>query len=214
VAEKFVTGDAKGWLNVRYSNDNSTYPPLPQYLRVEYSGTQAGRDSFLIQEGRPAGRHATVKRREDGSSYLADGSPWLPAGTIFFAVKSGALWYGVAGPVNVTTDPGNPQPYGTFDLEIPDEVHPLGEAYESQSIYSKSWFRVGHSGDRYLHTGSISAGCTTCTDIGSWTDIYNYLIRRRKGDGRSVGSMKVIRYSWERFVPEIVSRAISLVFRP
>ena len=208
-----MTGDSKGWLNVRYSDDNTTYPPLPNYLRVEYHGTHDGRDSLTVLEGKPAGRSATVRHRDDGSSYLEDGAPWLPPGEVVYARKSGMLWYGIDGPIAVTTDNSNPQPYGRFDLEIPDEVHPGAAAYEAQSIYAKTWFRVGHSGDRYLHTGSLSAGCTTVTDVGSWTGIYQYLIRRRKGDKKSVGSITVVRYSWERWIPQAISDAVGQLLK-
>jgi hypothetical protein len=111
--------------------------------------------------------------------------------------------------VSVITDENNPQPYGVYDLEIPDEVHALGGAYESISPFAKTWFRVGHSGDRYLHTGSISAGCTTVTEVTAWTAIYNYLIARRKGDGRSVAVMRVVRRSWERHVPQAISDIVN-----
>jgi hypothetical protein len=77
-------------------------------------------------------------------------------------------------------------------LEIPDEVHNLGNAYISQSRVATTWFRVGHSGDRFLHTGHVSLGCTTVTDVPKWTEIYNYLIRRRKGDLKSVGTIQVV----------------------
>jgi hypothetical protein len=46
-----------------------------------------------------------------------------------------------------------------------------------------TWFRIGHSGDRFLHPCRVSAGCVTVKDIGEWTKIYNYLINSRKGHG-------------------------------
>ncbi len=216
MAVKFVTdADGKGWLIVRYSSDGSTYPPLPQFLRVTPFSTHGGRDYFHPLEGRAALRMASVRRRDDGGSYLADGDPALPAGTITYVVRSGKLWYGGRGPVSVTTYPTNPVPFGEFDLEIPDEVHRGGDGYLSQSIYAGTWFRIGHSGDRYLHAGTISAGCATVTDVPQWTDIYNYLIRRRKGDGKSVGTIKVVQYSWEAITfpgRELIRRIGSLWF--
>lgn len=191
---KFVTNaDGKGWLTVRYSDDNSTYPPLPQFLRVNYIKTEGGRDYFQVTEGKAAGRFASVRLRNDGGSYLTDGDPTLPAGSAMYVKSSGRFRYALSlvPGVTITTDPGNPVPAGVHDLEIPDEVHPGGDAYEPISTYAKSWFRIGHSGDRYLHTGSRSAGCATVTDVARWTEIYLYLIRRRKGDGRSVGTLEV-----------------------
>ncbi|MFE6838581.1 hypothetical protein ACFVFI_27545 [Streptomyces sp. NPDC057705] len=154
-----------------------------------------------MTEGKAAGRTASVRLREDGSSFLGDGDPTLPAGEITYVKSSGKLWYGFTTflGIAVAADPSNPIPRGKYDLEIPDEVHPLGGPYESISVYAKSWFRIGHSGDRYLHTGTHSAGCATVMDVAKWTDIYLYLIRRRKGDGMSVGTLNVFDNEVQRF---------------
>ena len=100
-------------------------------------------------------------------------------------VKRANYEYGNAGPIATKTDPGNPVPTGTYDLEIPDEVHNLGTTYQGDSPFATTWFRVGHSGDRYLHPGRISAGCVTVTDTKKWTDVYNYLIKRRAALARA-----------------------------
>lgn len=179
--------DGKGWLIVKYSSNGSIYPPLPQFLRVDYLKQEGGRDYFNVLEGRSKGREASVVV----GGYLLDGDPKEPAGKIKFDRKAEKLWYGGQGPVKAITQPNNPVPLGTFDLEIPDEPHILGEPYESQTIYAKTWFRIGNSGDRYLHPGRVSAGCITIVDIPKWTDIYNYLIKRRKGD-QSVATVEVV----------------------
>lgn len=93
--------------------------------------------------------------------------------------------------VAVVLDSSNPIPAGTWDIEIPDEFHDLGLGYSSASRFATTWFRIGHSGDRFLHPGSVTLGCATVTDVSAWTDIYNYLIFARKGDFRSVGQMEV-----------------------
>jgi hypothetical protein len=57
-------------------------------------------------------------------------------------------------------------------------------------------FYLGKDGtsknDRYLHTGSVSFGCIT-VDPDEWTALYKYLILSRKGDGKNVGTIKVIK---------------------
>lgn len=202
MATKFVTNaDGKGWLIVRYSNDNSTWPPLPQFMRVDYQSTQNGRDYFTLKEGQFAGRQASVRLKDSGGSYLADGDPALPPAKVIIALDTCRLWYGGKGPLSIVPNLSNPCPVGTHDLEIPDEVHPGGAAYLSQSPFAETWFRIGHSGDRYLHAGSFTAGCVTVNQIIVWTDIYSYLIQRRKGDGRSVGTIRV--YATEASMPKL-----------
>ena len=54
------------------------------------------------------------------------------------------------------------------------------------------WFRIGHSGDRYLHPGRVSAGCISITETARWMEIYDVLIKARKGDLMSVGILEVV----------------------
>ena len=54
------------------------------------------------------------------------------------------------------------------------------------------WFRISHSGERYLHPGMVSAGCISVTETKRWMEIYNTLIKARKGDFMSVGTFEVI----------------------
>lgn len=69
-----------------------------------------------------------------------------------------------------------------YDLEIPDEAKPMDSIYTAYTLYSKTWFHIGHSGDRFLHMGETSAGCITVTEKEKWATIYQYLILRRKDD--------------------------------
>lgn len=194
MAIRYVTNaDGKGWLIVRHAN-KSTYPPLPQYLKVNHQKTELGRDHFVIMEGRNKGKFASVSIKASNDSYLASGaSPHTIAATVKFNITTGKLWYGNLGPINTKTMTGNPVPVGKHNLEIPYEAHSLGTGYQALSKYAKTWFRIGHSGDRFLHPGRISAGCVTVTDIAAWTRIYEYLIKSRKGDGKSVGTIEVIK---------------------
>lgn len=79
-----------------------------------------------------------------------------------------------------------------YDIEIPDYPHSGGARYEKQAPRAKTWFRIGHNGERYLHTGGYSLGCITITEIIRWVEIYNKLIKARKGDSISVGILEVI----------------------
>jgi hypothetical protein len=191
---RYVTNaDNKGWLKVRYTN-NSTYPPLPQHLKVNHQKTENGRDYFVIMAGRNKGKSASVKLKGTNVSYLTTTPPpHTGSAVVKFNITSGKLWYGSHGPVSAKTMPGNPVPVGKHDLEIPYEVHSLASSYLGQSKYATTWFRVGHGGDRFLHPGRISAGCVTVTNIPEWTKIYEYLIKARKGDDKSVGTIEVVR---------------------
>lgn len=190
---RYVTNaDGRGWLMVRYAND-STYPPLPQYLKVDHQRTVDGRDHFSILEGVNRGKTASVSLKGDFTSYLTTiAPPHTAAATVKFNLRTREMSYGDIGPIAAKTMDTNPVPLGIHDLEIPYEVHSLGTSYLAQSKYATTWFRVGHSGDRFLHPGRISAGCVTVTDIGTWTSIYEYLIKSRKGDGRSIGKIEVV----------------------
>jgi hypothetical protein len=189
---KHVTdADGHGWLIVKWA-EGKTVPAVPQYLRVQPLKTQGGREYFKVLEGLCAGKEAGVKQKAGGGSYLADGDPKEPAARLKFNRKTKQLWYGDSGPIAAMTDPANKVPLGTHDLEIPDEVHRLGEPYLKDSRYATTWFRVGHSGDRFLHPGHVSAGCVTVTDTKKWTDVYDYLIKRRLGDDKSVGRIEVV----------------------
>lgn len=196
MATKYVRdADGHGWLMVRYE-DGSTYPPLPMYTKVEVFKVEDGREHFRILEGRSRGKVASVRVPGSGGSYLADArGPHGGAGSLHYDRTIGALWYGSMD----RTQPGiackiypeNPPPLGTHALEIPDEVHDIGSSYLSRSRYATTWFRIGHSGDRYLHPGTVSLGCVTVEEVEKWTNIYNYLIGRRLGDGKSVGRIRV-----------------------
>jgi len=192
MVERYLAGDGKGWVKVRYLDCEGDYQSLPQYLRVGYHGTADGADVITVLEGKSMGRIALVPRRRDGSSYVREGDPWLGGAEILYVRRSRTLWFGFHGYVRAITHVDNPQMYGTFDLEIPDTFHSGGLPYESMSIHAGTWFRIGHEGDRYLHAGYSSGGCVTVTDVAAWTSLYSYLIRRRIGDGIGVGVIRVI----------------------
>ena len=92
-----------------------------------------------------------------------------------------------------TTDyPETPWEKGLYDIEIPDAPHKGGGNYLNQSKRARTWFRIGHNGERYLHAGGFSLGCITVIEANRWTEIYDNLIKARKGDFMSVGILEVI----------------------
>ena len=86
--------------------------------------------------------------------------------------------------------PLKPWALGTNDIEIPDAPHKGGLRYPESSRF-RTWFRVGHSGDRFIHTKAASAGCITVVDRAKWDQVCSILVSGREGDRISVGTIEV-----------------------
>jgi len=142
-----------------------------------------------VAEGPYQGQTGSVRAKSSTESYLGPMTHSGAASVIFEKGKQ-KLQYGTKTGVSAFTDPSNPVPTGTYDLQIPDAPHSGGAHYLSSSSYAKTWFRVGTSGDRYLHPGRVSAGCITVNALSEWTSIYNYLIKSRKSN-TAVGRVEV-----------------------
>lgn len=189
---------ADGWLRIKLTN--GLIHPMPEYLRVNVINS-ANREEFEILEGRWKGKKASVKKKGfsigdwDGSYFeeavhTGKGCPHRNSVDMIFHRKSEQLDIPGIGKIKAITDTSNPVPLGTFDIEIPYEPHGLGISYISDAKYAKTWFRIGHSGDRFLHPGRVSAGCITVTETKKWDSIYKKLIVARK-DLKSIGTVKV-----------------------
>lgn len=195
-AVKSVAPTSKGFLEPIHS-DGSKYPPVPDFLRVDHTHTSGNREYFKFIEagrnGKYLGTTASLPKKDDGGSYLLTGVAYGSPGQIKYNKSTNKLRIGGGRgfTVNAITDHENPVPNGNHDLEIPYEVHPKGTPYLGAARYSRTWFRIGHSGDRFLHTGAGTLGCTTVTDTHAWDAIYRYLIKRRLGDNKSVGTLEV-----------------------
>ena len=175
-----------GWVPVRptYWLIKSGEPfEFPHFLKVREESAAGSRTNVTALEGLYTGTDAFINTALLGSS----GTPKAAAKTKFDRSK-GEFWYGGVGPVTSKSDPKNPVPRGKHDLEIPDFHHKLGSGY---GAYGTTWFRIGHSGDRYLHPGQQSLGCSTITDTSEWPKIWKYLITSRK-DSKSVGEHVVV----------------------
>ena len=197
---RYVTNvDGKGWLLVTHDSPSDpaepTFPPLPQGLKVEVSKIENGREYFKILEGRLKGTTASVSQRNKVGSYLSTVNPHTGPATVVFNRTDGKVRF-PGGELTAITDPSNKTPIGSWLLEIPYEVHPGGAFYETDSVFSGTWFRIeseSHDGvaDRFLHPGNITFGCTTVTDRAGWTSLYNYLIFSRANE-KDVGTLQVV----------------------
>jgi hypothetical protein len=179
--------DGSGWLNAKVG---SAVQAVPWHLKVKHTSRSGGRDMFTPIEGPYNGRSASVKEKSTTESYLRSGLSYTGAASVTLKKGERKMKYGSSSWFDAYTDPDNPIPAGTHVIELPDAPHSGGNGYTGQSAFATTWFRVGSSGDRYLHPGRVSAGCATVTDVSQWTNIYNYLIKSRAST-TTVGSLTV-----------------------
>jgi hypothetical protein len=186
-ATRFVQEPDTGWLTVL--DENGKRIALPETLCVELFRVAEGREHFTITEGPHRGKRASVRLNSDGSSVLSENDPRGRPVKAIYSVSRKTLTIGTASYQTVDY-PLKPWALGIYDIEIPDAPHKGGLRYPEASR-SRTWFRVGHSGDRFIHTGAASAGCITVVDRAKWDQICSALIKGRKGDRVSVGTIEV-----------------------
>ncbi|MGK5091667.1 hypothetical protein WDW89_06570, partial [Deltaproteobacteria bacterium TL4] len=188
-ATRYVSETKKGWLRVQMDIDSSI-ESLSENIQVEVYRINQDREYFMILEGPHRGKKASVKLKQDGSSYLSTESPHTGSVHLVYSISGRTL--SLEGKIYLARDyPSTPWKKGLYDVEIPDFPHPGGQNYPDVK-YAITWFRVGHAGDRYIHTGRASLGCITLTERHRWDELYKVLIKARKGDGISIGTLQVV----------------------
>lgn len=180
----------KGWLKVRIE-DSKTIESLPAFLKLKPEYSDGRREYFTPLEGAYHNKLVSAKLQDGGSSNLISGVQHEPMVRASYSISKKT--FTINSKTYATIDYKNtPWKKGLYDIEIPDYPHSLGARYEKEAPRAKTWFRIGHRGDRYLHTGGQSLGCITVIETKRWTEIYNALIKARKGDSMSVGILEVI----------------------
>lgn len=183
--------ESQGFLRVRFEDGNTKEEFLPAYLKVRRENIDAEREYFTILEGPYRGRRVSISFQAVGSSWLLSDVSHEPAAKGKYSISRKTFI--LSGKKYKATDsPSEPWKKGIYDIEIPDYPHRGGHGYLDQTKRALTWFRIGHSGERYLHAGLHSAGCITIIETARWMEIYNVLIKARKGDFLSVGSLEVI----------------------
>lgn len=189
---RHVKGSSDGWLRIKLEPGGNIVT-VPEHLQVRVSGTTAGRDYFTVLEGVHRGRKASVTSGNLTTTRLV-----MPKGArLEFYKFAGVLTCGTAS-FRAITDVDNEIPKGEHPIQIPDFPHTGGQRYLNESRFAKTWFYLGHGTavagnvgrDRYLHTGSRSAGCVT-VHPKDWSALYDLIIRCRSQDGRTVGTISV-----------------------
>lgn len=188
--ETYIPEMSDGWLKVKI-DDIKEDQSLPAFLKVSLTHSDNKRDYFKILEGLHKGRSASVAKKSEHTSYLQFG----------FIERSSNVHgvYSISKKIFTLNDkkyvavdyPAIPWTKVLYDIEIPDTAHEGGIGYP-EAGKAKVWFRIGHDGARYLHAGSRSAGCMTIKETKRWLEIYNILIKARRGDDISVGILTVI----------------------
>ena len=190
LSETYITETDDGWLRVKIDGIKDE-KSLPAFLRVELLRSDSKRDYFKIVEGTYKGKTASVKRKPDKKSYLEAG-PIRRDSSIYATYSISKKIFTLNNKKYAVTDyPEMPWKKGLYNIEIPDAPHPGGRNYP-EAGKGKVWFRIGHSGPRYLHAGTRSLGCMTITETRRWLEIYNTLIKARTDDLVSVAVLEII----------------------
>ncbi len=182
-------GGTDNWLNASPDNSKEIIN-LPLYLKVQLERTENKRQYFKIMEGVLLGVRASVKLDNDGTSYFGNENSHTAPVSITYSISKKTARF--RNKVYKTIDyPDSPWEKGFYDIEIPDHSHEGGHHYPESKL-ATVWFRIGHDGKRYFHPGKYSLGCMTLTEIHRWDELCAILIKARKGDGRSIGTVEVI----------------------
>ncbi len=188
---KYIPDTDNGWFKVKMTSGDITY--LPAFLKVQSEYIEKGREYFTILEGIYRNQKASVSldNINNNSSRLLVDVKHESLIYLQYSISQNKLI--VNSKKYVATDyTETPWDKGWYDIELPDYPHTGGRGYLDGSSRAKTWFRIGHEGDRYLHTGNRSLGCITITEIEKWNEIYNKLIKARKGDFLSIGVLEVV----------------------
>lgn len=187
---RYTPDEGDGWLKAILENTKSIVE-LPAFLQVRIDYADGKREYFTILEGPYRGMRASVKLSDDSSSQFIANIHHESFIQAQYSVSKKLFF--LNGKKYQTTDYQKAKWEKRFyDIEIPDYAHQRGARYMEEAKRAKTWFRIGHSGDKYLHAGGVSLGCITIIERKRWMEIYSTLIKARKGDFTSVGVLEVI----------------------
>ena len=183
--------DGRGWLRIIADWLGGKETQLAYTTKVKLTKIADGREYFVIEDGPFKGKTGSVKLKGGSESYLLADFTYKPAANMLFEKSAKRLTIdGLGSFAAVSLE--DPIPDGIYDIEIPSAPHvESGGPHLKDSIYAQSWFRIGHSGDKFLHCGEHSLGCITVQETKKWTGIYHFLIKCRK-DRVSIGTVKVV----------------------
>ncbi len=186
--ERYTPDTEDGWLVAQIDQDEQV--SLPAYIMVYQKSIKDGREYFIPSEGVNRGKLLSIPLKDGGSSYLISNIKHEPMISAKYSISEKV--FTLNGKKYKATDyPEAPWKKGIYNIGIPDYPHGSNNAY-TEAIRQKVWFPIDFENARYLHVGARSAGCMTIIETTKWMEIYNVLIKARKGDFKNVGILKVI----------------------
>ena len=193
VAYVTYEGGKGGWTLVS-SGEHQDDISLPMYLKVQIEKQNSERHYFKILEGVRHGERASVTTNVGGIPTLQTRSPHKGSVRLTYSISKQRVMF-KSRQYMAAQHPDDPHPWekGLYNVEIPDAPHRFGESYLDRAALAKVWFKVSHpDNDRYLHTGRVSLGRVTLTEIERWDDLCKVLLTARKGDGLNIGRLEVV----------------------
>ena len=186
--ERYTPDTEDGWLVTQTSQGERV--SLPAYITVHPKSIKNGREYFIPSEGTYRGELLSVPLKDDNSSYLISNVKHESMISAKYSISEKV--FTLNGKKYKAIDyPEVPWEKGIYDIGIPDYPHGSNNTY-TEAIRQKVWFPINFENARYLHVGARSAGCMTIIETTRWMEIYNALIKARKGDFKNVGVLKVI----------------------
>ena len=182
-----------GWIQV-VKEDDKTKIDLPAYLKVKLDRQDSKRQYFTIMEGSWRQRKASVKIKENGTSYLESINYQTgPAHLVYSWSRRILKFKNKVYKVRAYENDQQPWRNTLYDIKIPDFYHGKGRPYLDRAKLAPVWFKTTHpSDDRYVHVGVNSLGCITLTEVERWDELCEILMKARRGDGESIGILEVI----------------------
>jgi hypothetical protein len=175
-----------GWLLV-VLEPSKEIVSLPFTLKVQLDYNKDGRDYFTILEGVYKGKRASVAQ-----GYLIKRNPKYKQQIKLIYYRSRGILKIDGRSDEYRAVMNDPLPNGIYVINLPDYPHASGRFYLDKAKRALTWFRIREAGERYLHTGSVSAGCLTVTDVEKWDNLYMEIIWCRKaGDDNAHGILEI-----------------------
>jgi len=186
--ERYTPDTEDGWLVAQ--TGQGEWVSLPAYITVYPKSIKNGREYFIPSEGIHRGELLSAPLKDGNSSYLISdvNHESMVSATYSISEKIFTLNGKKYKAIDYSEAPWKK---GIYDIGIPDYPHGSNNAY-TEAIRQKVWFPINFENARYLHVGARSAGCMTIIETTRWMEIYNVLIKARKGDFKNVGTLKVI----------------------
>lgn len=186
--ERYTPETEDGWLVTLDKKWREV--PLPEYIKVYPKYIKDRREYFVPSEGAHRDELLSVILKSDESSRLISNVQHVSAISATYSISK-KIFILNGKKYRATDYPEAPWKKGIYNIGIPDYPHGSNDTY-TEAIRQKVWFPINFESARYLHVGARSAGCMTMIETARWMEIYDALIKARKGDFKNVGMVEVV----------------------